>query len=553
MEKEFQAEEEEKEILGLEKDENEEENKEFQDKNNKEYFHLLQKYPETAREILRLSRSLAYGSPGKIEKSAMTMLGDLNEVINEKDLRRLIYAVLMRTLSVKQRRAKPHSKFGTLLAISLYSMLGCDTFFLDDVIVLHALNFYSRTSFIKIVESLSGSSTVGFLTDLRTWGKLCHNLVTDQGPEFANSEVLKFCDQNRIAQFFTSGKAHWSLGKVEVRHYAIKNLYAKISLDPYFKSHTKEQRLKHVISAINEAPNSALQGLSPYQLDNHGQLPPSTRILSLDEEVTFNPKKEHDYLKDLKAVQKAQLELEQLWNCQNFQRELQAFKEGMKASIRKPKEYQTGDMVDYRDENEWNVRPGKVLGVEKEGNTRIYHILTSEKKNIKRNETQIRAHIADADLLFYEAPTQLTVEKIRELEKLQKEQEQPKPIDTQVNEAENIDKPAGSPQKDSSIPKLKQHHDTKPINVVKLMDASKIKCPACKKLLDGVAPANIKKTHSNSVGCAREFVKNNPELFANQCVSLDFGTVAFVCALADADANVLKSVGILTLRESHRV
>eukprot|EP00392_Amoebophrya_sp_AT5.2_P019237 g19997.t1 len=181
------------------------------------------------------------------------------------DARRIVAEVTEWTRHQKQ---KSHSQYNWQLVPQGVECLGSlDCFYFEKVWFCHFLNHFSNFSRAMQCATPSAASTIRFLTMLRLHGSLTRALLTDQGPEFYNQRVWEFLSGLLIVLYIASSQAHWQGGKNERRIGFIKFVAERCRQSKAFATCTAEEVIFYAITGINELPQAALAGLSPYEVE----------------------------------------------------------------------------------------------------------------------------------------------------------------------------------------------------------------------------------------------------------------------------------------------
>jgi len=299
-----------------------------------------------------------------------------------------------------------------------------DTMFIDEQPYLVYVNMFTR--FGDVHECVGGAptarDTLEFLDKLSNYGLLTDNVLTDQGPEFANYQVAQRLAYEQVHHWTSAAQAHWTNGMVERRVRTLREGYTRMlrwiqssawgkeNLGQMLGSNKSMDRVRtallyKVARGINYQPVKSLAGRTPHSVQHHSARGPLHRARSVhnieeDPRITIE---HHDKLQE-----EAITILDEMMNSEQFRQDL-AKSEDERV---RPTVFRAGDMVEVYEEkwligdqtvrNTWSP-PQIVVGQE---SPTTYWVVNPENNHARRRQFSVMRPAMTLDTLRF--PTNMS-------------------------------------------------------------------------------------------------------------------------------------------------
>ena len=317
-------------------------------RNPKVQVTLYNKHMSPKDAALKLHRQFSHCPPKKIVELLHNEGNDNNDIINE------IYNISKNCKICKEyQTAPPRPIVGLPMATRFNECVAVDLKQFGKVYLLHLVDHATRLSGGTVIRNKSPSTVVREL--FRVWisiyGSPC-SLLTDNGGEFANAEVLEFCEQLNITVKTTAAESAWSNGLVERHNRIMGEMIRKTVAD---SGCSLEFAVMWCLCAKNSLIN--VHGFSPFQLVFSRN--PTLPSLLTNKPPALNPEVSSDLIREnLHALHSARKAFIAAENSEKLKRAL-SHNVRTSGDIK----YFTGDIVYYKrlDRKKWRG-PATVLG-----------------------------------------------------------------------------------------------------------------------------------------------------------------------------------------------
>jgi transposase InsO family protein len=205
--------------------------------------------------ITKLHARHLHCTASQLEARYKMILTELNED-DRKTFKRLAHEVTTECKICAQRK-KPHASAatGNIVKIKKPGVVSADTIFVHvggkKIAIIHFVDVHTKYSTAVLCKGSmpTAKDTIRGLIDFHSRvGYMPHALYTDNGAEFINKLVQKFCADNGIMHTKAPAGIHRSNGFVESHNFVLKRILYTLSLADYSSVY-----LLHVTDLLNAA------------------------------------------------------------------------------------------------------------------------------------------------------------------------------------------------------------------------------------------------------------------------------------------------------------
>ena len=299
------------------------------------------------RKVLKLHKQFAHPSSERLKQLIQ------NSGVKDDKIFNLVDEISRECdICKRYRKPSPRPVVGFPLASEFNEMVAMDIKYINTVPVLHMIDHATRYSSACLLKNKKPLTVIEAVMThwIQIFGQP-QKVLTDNGGEFVNSELLELAEKFNITLKTTAAESAWSNGLCERHNAVISDLASKVMADSRC---TLNMAVPWAISAKNSLSN--VYGFSPNQLvfgrnsnypTVHLDKPPAQNLCS------------NDFIaKHLIALHKARQAFTAQESCEKLRRALNKQTRNYSNTV-----YNNGDEVYYKRKNsaEWHG-PAKVLG-----------------------------------------------------------------------------------------------------------------------------------------------------------------------------------------------
>lgn len=158
------------------------------------------------------------------------------------------------------KKSNKNKDFQVLTSKEPFNIIVIDLYTYDDIIILNAIDSFSRKAFSQILKNKSANEVLkGLKKIIKKMDKKPKTIQSDNGSEFKNDKMKKYLEKQEIKQIFSTAGTPQSQGKVERFNGTMKEM-----LDKYVLQNKKitMRTINKIVKNYNNVKHETL-GISP--------------------------------------------------------------------------------------------------------------------------------------------------------------------------------------------------------------------------------------------------------------------------------------------------
>ncbi|KAG0441846.1 putative uncharacterized transposon-derived protein F54H12.3 [Dictyocoela muelleri] len=198
---------------------------------------------EHVNKILRIHKELSH------RKNISKNLEEQSVIVTKKDLKRILESCKI----CNEFDKKIKSKFSFIKTNNVGERAGCDILEIKKgKLILNLIDYFSRKVFSQKIRSKTPDEIIKFMNKVYDEFKF-KSMITDNGKEFENKYVKKWCAEKNVKHTFSIPYYHASNGRIERLNRTIRTALKKVK---------GKGKLKKIVDAYNSTIHRGI-GISP--------------------------------------------------------------------------------------------------------------------------------------------------------------------------------------------------------------------------------------------------------------------------------------------------